>query len=94
MKISVRAECRPELTASTNGELAEIAEGLAAEYPAHHADLAGFETGNADDLREKLRRLLALSGEERAVLSGLARKAVVERWSWAGVAGRLLGHFN
>ncbi|HYZ19888.1 MAG TPA: glycosyltransferase family 4 protein [Gaiellaceae bacterium] len=70
--------------------LAEIAAGLEAEYPSEHADLAGFETGNADDLREKLRRLLALPRAERSELAAAARRAAVERWSWAGVARRLL----
>jgi glycosyltransferase involved in cell wall biosynthesis len=70
--------------------LAEIAAGLEAEYPPAHADLAGFETGNADDLRAKLRRLLELPPAERAALGAAARRASVERWSWAGVARRLL----
>ncbi|HET7857309.1 MAG TPA: glycosyltransferase family 4 protein, partial [Gaiellaceae bacterium] len=70
--------------------LAEIAAGLEAEYPPQHADLAGFETGNADDLRDKLRRLLAMTPAERAELGTAARRAAVERWSWAGVARRLL----
>src|SRR5919108_282149 len=52
--------------------------------------LAAFETGNADVLREKLRRLLALPRAERSELAAAARRAAVERWSWAGVARRLL----
>jgi glycosyltransferase involved in cell wall biosynthesis len=70
--------------------LAEVAAGLEQEYPPHLRHLVSFETGNADDLRAKLRELLALSREDRDVLQRAARRAVVERWSWAGVARRLL----
>jgi hypothetical protein len=31
---------------------------------------------------------------ERSELAAAARKAVVERWSWAGVANRLLDPFT
>jgi len=79
----------PPLVARHSG-LAEVAAGLEEEYPPHLAHLAGFENGSADDLRTKLRELLALSTEDRAVLQQAARRAVVERWSWAGVARRLL----
>jgi glycosyltransferase involved in cell wall biosynthesis len=70
--------------------LAEVAEGLEAEYPpgAHH--LASFETGDADDLREKLRALLVLDPATRAEVSAAARRAAVERWSWASVGERLV----
>jgi glycosyltransferase involved in cell wall biosynthesis len=63
--------------------LAEIAEALGPE-------LTSFENGNAADLHEKLRRLLALSPEERDRLGGHARRVAEERWSWAHVADRLL----
>jgi glycosyltransferase involved in cell wall biosynthesis len=79
----------PPLVARHSG-LAEVAAGLEEEYPPHLAHLAGFENGSADDLRTKLRELLALSTEDRAVLQQAARRAVVERWSWAGAARRLL----
>jgi len=52
--------------------------------------LASFETGNARELRAKLEALLALSAEERRELGLAARGATVERWSWTGVARRLL----
>ena len=42
--------------------LAEVADGLEAEYPAHLRDLASFASGDADDLRERLTRLLVASG--------------------------------
>jgi glycosyltransferase involved in cell wall biosynthesis len=66
--------------------LAEIAEGLEATYDAP----SSFESGNADDLAGKLRELLALPDDERRTLADAARRAVVERWSWASVAARLL----
>jgi glycosyltransferase involved in cell wall biosynthesis len=81
------------LVANHSG-LAEIAAGVSAEYPEGLGELTHFETGNAGDLAEKLRRLLALDPEKRAELAGAARKAVVERWSWAGVANRLLDPFT
>ena len=80
------------LVANHSG-LAEIAAGVAAGYPEDKGELASFETGNAAELAEKLRRLLALDPKERAELAAAARKAVVDRWSWAGVANRLLEPF-
>src|SRR3954468_10458966 len=74
--------------------LAEIAEGLEAEYPAHHRDLASFETGDAEALAAKLRRLLSLSQSERDTLRKAGRDAVVSRWSWEHVSARLLQPFN
>ncbi len=79
----------PPLVARHSG-LAEIAAGLEEEYPPELRHLAAFATGDAADLREKLRALLALSPAERAAVSAAARRATVERWSWAGVAERLL----
>jgi glycosyltransferase involved in cell wall biosynthesis len=83
----------PPLVARHSG-LAEIAEGLEAEYPPEHRELAGFATGDAAELAAKLRRLLALPPEERARVAAAARRAVEERWSWAGVAARLLDPFR
>ena len=79
----------PPLVARHSG-LAEVAAGLEEEYPPHLKHLVAFESGDAVDLQKKLRELLALSREDRAVLQQAARRAVVERWSWAGVARRLL----
>jgi hypothetical protein len=42
------------------------------------------------DLRAKLRVLLTLSPADRAELSAAGRQAVLDRWSWASVAERLL----
>jgi glycosyltransferase involved in cell wall biosynthesis len=74
--------------------LAEIAEGLEADYPPDHRDLASFATGEPGDLADKLRRLLALSSDDRQALREAARAAVVERWSWEHVSARLLQPFN
>jgi glycosyltransferase involved in cell wall biosynthesis len=83
----------PPLVARHSG-LAEIAEGLQAEYPPEYRDLASFETGSAADLSDKLRRILELPSAERARIAEAARRAVVERWSWASVAERLLQPFH
>jgi glycosyltransferase involved in cell wall biosynthesis len=74
--------------------LAEIADGLEAEYPPEHRALASFRTGDVDDLAEKLDALLALPPAERKALGAAARRATVARWSWAGVAERLLEPFK
>ena len=74
--------------------LAEIAAGVAAEYPEPYRDLVSFESGDSADLAGKLGRLLALDPGQRAQLAEAARRAVVERWSWAGVAKRLLDPFH
>jgi glycosyltransferase involved in cell wall biosynthesis len=82
----------PPLVARHSG-LAEVAAGLEAEYPAEHRDLASFVSGDEDDLADKLQRLLALSPRARAELGRAARRAAEKRWSWEGVAGRLLEPF-
>jgi len=81
------------LVANHSG-LAEIAAGVSAEYPEPYRDLTSFASGDSADLAEKLRRLLALGADDRAALQQAARRAVVERWSWAGVARRLLEPFD
>ena len=73
--------------------LAEVAAGLEEEYPAEHRALASFAPADAADLERKLRALLSLDESERERLRRAARKAAVERWSWAGVAERLLAPF-
>src|SRR5438067_972555 len=83
----------PPLMARHSG-LAEIARGLEAEYPSQYAELASFATGDVDDLREKLRALLALTAAEHRELGAAARRAAVARWSWGSVANRLLEPFN
>ena len=79
----------PPIVANHSG-LAEIARGLEEAYPAGRDGLASFPNGDADALRERLEAVLALGGEERAGLRAAARAAVVERWSWKGVARQIL----
>ncbi len=79
----------PPLVARHSG-LAEIAAGLEEEYPPGQRQLAAFAAGDAADLAAKLVELLALAGPERERLRAAARRAAVERWSWASVATRLL----
>jgi glycosyltransferase involved in cell wall biosynthesis len=79
----------PPLVARHSG-LAEIAAGLAEEYPPELRHLAGFSTGDTDDLRAKLTELLALGPADRAAIRAAARRAAVEHWSWTSVAARLL----
>jgi len=79
----------PPLVARHSG-LAEIADGLEEEYPPHLRHLASFTTGDAADLRAKLGELISLPDADREALRAATRRAVVARWSWAGVAARLL----
>ena len=76
----------PPIVARHSG-LREIAEGLEAEYPPDHRELTSFANGDAANLAEKLRRLLALP---RGTLAQPARRAAVKRWSWRSVADLLL----
>ena len=55
---------------------------------------ASFESGNVDDLVEKLDSLLGRSESEREERRRRARRVVEERWSWATVADRLLEPFQ
>jgi glycosyltransferase involved in cell wall biosynthesis len=79
----------PPLVARHSG-LAEVAAGLEAVYPERFRHLASFERGDAADLARKLTAILSLSPADHAVLRGAARQAVVDLWSWASVAQRLL----
>jgi glycosyltransferase involved in cell wall biosynthesis len=79
----------PPLVARHSG-LAEIAEGLEEEYPAHLRHLAAFAPGDIADLRARLAELIVLPAADRAAIRAAARRAVVARWSWAGVAARLI----
>ena len=69
--------------------LAEIADALEEEGVP-----AAFESGNVDDLVEKLESLLGRSESEREELRRRARRVVERRWSWATVADRLLQPFT
>ena len=79
----------PPLVARHSG-LAEVANGLEAEYPLALRDLTSFTSGDAADLRRHLARLVSLPAAERDAIREAARRAAVERWSWASVADRLL----
>jgi glycosyltransferase involved in cell wall biosynthesis len=79
----------PPLVARHSG-LAEVAAGLEASLPERLRHLVSFETGDAGDLRRKLNEILALPAADREAMRHAARQAVVDRWSWASVAGRLL----
>ena len=79
----------PPLVARHSG-LAEVAHGLEAEYPRDLRELASFTSGDVDDLRGKLTRLLDLPTADRGAIREAARRAAAERWSWASVADRLL----
>jgi glycosyltransferase involved in cell wall biosynthesis len=79
----------PPVVARHSG-LAEIAEGLDAEYPPELRGLSSFANGDVAELRKKVGRLLGLSPGEREAVRAAARRAAVERWSWSGVAERLL----
>jgi glycosyltransferase involved in cell wall biosynthesis len=83
----------PPLVAEHSG-LAEVAAGIRAEYPERARHLVAFATGNADDLRDRLRELLALDVADRRALGLAARRAVEERWSWARISARLLEPFE
>jgi len=79
----------PPIVARHSG-LAEIAEGLEAEYPPEQRGLASFTTGDARELAQKLEVLLTLPADARAELAVAVRRAAIERWSWKSVAERLL----
>lgn len=83
----------PPLVARHSG-LAEIAEGLEAEYPPEYGHLASFGSGDARQLRQRLEELLGLSAGTRVELGAAARRAAVARWSWTSVAERLLEPFT
>ena len=76
------ASCEVVPVVSDHSGLAEVAAGLGE---------AGITfDGTSADLARRLDGLLALAPEERARLGAAARAAVVARWSWQGIAQRLL----
>ena len=79
----------PPVVARHSG-LAEVAAGLVAELPPRLARLVSAPPGDAAALRERLETLLALPAGDRDLLRTTVRRAVEERWSWSGVARRLL----
>ena len=85
---SAAAGC-PPVVADHSG-LAEVAEGLEADYPPSLRGLVRFPTGDAGGLRERLAGILALRPADREAIRAAARRAAVERWSWSSVASRIL----
>jgi glycosyltransferase involved in cell wall biosynthesis len=83
----------PPLVAHHSG-LAEVAEGLKAEYPEGLRHLVSFTTGDATGLSLKLEHLLDLPCDAQAELRASARRAAEKLWSWQGVASRLLEPVN
>ncbi|MEZ5101308.1 MAG: glycosyltransferase family 4 protein [Thermoleophilia bacterium] len=83
----------PPLVARHTG-LAEVAEGLEAEYPPDLRHLASFANGDVDDLTGKLRAILALPPARHAELRQAARRAAVDRWSWEHVADAILAGWH
>jgi glycosyltransferase involved in cell wall biosynthesis len=79
----------PPIVARHSG-LAEVASGLEAELPARLAELVSAPAGDVEALRERLTTLLALQADDRDLVRAAVRRAVETRWSWAGVARRLL----
>lgn len=77
----------PPIVANHSG-LAEVAAGIAAEYPADAAHLTSFANRDAAQLRARLQELLARPDRPRLGLA--ARRAVERNWSWRRVAERLL----
>ena len=82
------AGCPPVV--SRHSGLAEVAAGLEEALPPELASLVSFPTGDAAALHERLAALLALGPDDRGRLRATVRHVVEERWSWAGVAERLL----
>ena len=82
----------PPLVADHSG-LAEVAAGIAVEYPPALAHLTAFPSEDVAALRERLRELLALPASERRALGLAARGAVERDWSWTRIAERLLEPF-
>ena len=68
------AGCAP-LVARHSG-LAEIADGLEAEYPPEHRGLASFVNGDVADLADKLGSLLGLEPAERVRLGEAATRGL------------------
>jgi len=79
----------PPVVARHSG-LAEVAADLEAALAPPLARLASFPTGDAAALHERLATLLALPAQDLSELRATVRRVAEERWSWAGIAQRLL----
>jgi glycosyltransferase involved in cell wall biosynthesis len=85
---SAAAGC-PPIVARHSG-LAEVAADLEAALAPSLARLVSVPAGDANALRDCLSELLALPNGDREELRATVRRVAVERWSWAGIARRLL----
>jgi len=82
------AGCPPVV--SRHSGLAEVAAGLEEALPPGLATLVSSPSADADALRERLVALFALPAADRALLRATVREVAEQRWSWAGIARRLL----
>jgi glycosyltransferase involved in cell wall biosynthesis len=79
----------PPIVARHSG-LAEVAADLEAALALSLAPLVSFPNGDAHALRERLLGVLGLPEAERDLLRTTVRRVAKQRWSWAGIAERLL----
>jgi glycosyltransferase involved in cell wall biosynthesis len=79
----------PPVVARHSG-LAEVAADLESALPARLAPLVAFPSRDVATLRDRLCDLLELPAADREVLRATVRRVAEERWSWAGIARRLL----
>jgi glycosyltransferase involved in cell wall biosynthesis len=79
----------PPVVARHSG-LAEVAASLEQSLSPPLDRLVSFPTADAAALRERLATLVTLADDDKALLRATVRRVAEERWSWAGVAGRLL----
>ena len=79
----------PPVVARHSG-LAEVAADLEAALPPSLGALVSSPTGDADALRDRLRGVLELPDSDRETLRTTVRRVAEERWSWAGIARRLV----
>jgi glycosyltransferase involved in cell wall biosynthesis len=67
-----------------------VAAGLEEALPPGLAALVSSPSADADALRERLVALFALPAADRELLRATVREVAEQRWSWAGIARRLL----
>ena len=79
----------PPIVARHSG-LAEVASDLEAVLPDALAALVSAPTGDVAALRARIETLVSLPAADRALLRETVRRVAEERWSWAGIAQRLL----
>ncbi len=79
----------PPVVARHSG-LAEVAAELEAALPPELGRLVSAPVASAPELRERLKALFSLPASDRARLRAAVREVAEARWSWAGIARRLL----